>query len=693
MNVVKVLIPLPFILATLGPVGQALAQAQPDAPSTATAHKTLFDPARCAQQAGAPYGQTLSLSGTNMMVASADVNASAAGCKVLANGGTAIDAAIAVQGVLSVTEAFASGLAGGALITYYDAATHRVRLFDGLSSAPSATGGVASIYQAAVPDDLHCKTGLTHGASLSAYEGNTNISGRAVGVPGALKVLDKVHALYGKTAWNRLWDDAIRLASNGFPMTPTMYANLYDDHGSFDEDSGVATPPGPVPAWVSASGVKGPARCTYKDIQARYCDPSDPAHLKPLPVHSIIRNPELATTLAQVRDGGAAAFYDANGPIVKAILARFQADKTKPDGTNNCSSIFSASDPEPARIPSLMSSTDFSEYRALERTPLIARRFGLDIYTQPPPSFGGMVVLYSLGIDERKQVEHDAFGSTGYVFTATEASRLANADRRNLVGDPDFSNTSARVMAALSDAYLDKRAALITGKAIGASVPAGTVADGIPPFVATDPPPVLANGSRDIEDLNTTSHIAIVDGYGNALSMTTTINTHFGAHIEAAGMLLNDALSNFSAGAVGSDVNGLAPRKRPRSAIAPSLAFDTEGRLRLVWGSAGGGPIPDYIVKTFLGNVAYGKDLQAAIDAGNWSGQVSSASVTSLESGNPIASLLGPMQRQYGYAAGTIGTTGLASGLSGIAVTYDAHGNPVYHGAADNRRNGAANGY
>lgn len=689
MNVLVALSATFAVAAAMNPSAQGQETSPQPGPAT---HKTVFDPARCAQQAGAPSHQTLSLSGSNMMAASADVNASAAGCKVLANGGTAIDAAIAMQAVLSVTEAFASGLAGGALITYYDAATRRVRMFDGLSAAPAATGGVASIYQAAVADDLRCKAGLKHGSALSDFEGSTNISGRAVGVPGALKVLDMVHRMYGKTSWNLLWDDAIRLASNGFPMTPFMYANLYNATGSYDEDTGVATPPGPVPAWVSANRVDGPARCTYKDIQARYCDPADPAHLKPLPVQSMIKNTELATTLTRVRDGGADAFYDANGPIVKAILARFEADR------NDCSSAFSAHDPLPARIPSLMTASDFSEYRALERTPLLARRFGLDIYTQPPPSFGGMVVLYTLGIDEKKQVGLEASNTPASVFTATEASRLASADRRNLVGDPDFSNTGARVAAALTPAYLDARAALISNKAIGSSVPAGGVSAGIPPFMPTDPPPVLGQLPRSIEsqhdeDWDTTSNIAIIDGYGNALSMTTTINTHFGAHIEAAGMLLNDALSNFSAGAIGSDVNGLAPRKRPRSAITPSLAFDPEGRVRLIWGSAGGGPIPDYIVKTFLGKEVYGEDLQSAVDAGNWSGQVSRASATGLESGNPIASLLHSMQATYRYVAGTINVTGLVSGLSGIAVSYGSDGEPTYRGAADNRRNGAANGY
>jgi gamma-glutamyltranspeptidase/glutathione hydrolase len=198
--------------------------------------------------------------------------------------------------------------------------------------------------------------------------------------------------------------------------------------------------------------------------------------------------------------------------------------------------------------------------------------------------------------------------------------------------------------------------------------------------------------ARD-EDWNTTSSLAIVDGYGNALAMTTTINTHWGAHIEAGGMMLNNALSNFSASMPGLDVNGYAANRRPRSSISPSIAFDAQDRLRLVWGSAGGGPIPDYIVKTFLGNVVYGLDIQAAINADNWTGQSLGSSIAQFENRKPIVDLIPGMRSTYGYTATTLSPTGLTSGLAGIAVTYDSHGFPIYHGAADYRRNGAGSGY
>jgi gamma-glutamyltranspeptidase/glutathione hydrolase len=155
-------------------------------------------------------------------------------------------------------------------------------------------------------------------------------------------------------------------------------------------------------------------------------------------------------------------------------------------------------------------------------------------------------------------------------------------------------------------------------------------------------------------------------------------------------------MSNFSASATagqGADVNGYAANKRPRSSIAPSIAFDAQGRVRLVWGAAGGGPIPDYIVKTFLGNQVYGMDIQAAINADNWTGQGSTNSVAQFESGKPIAERIPDLRSTFGFTSGTLGPTGLTSGLAGISVDYDINGFPVLRGGADDRRAGGANGY
>lgn len=695
-------------------------------PVSGTPVRTVtFDPALCQPQAGAPYTQTVGIVGTNMMVASADVQASATGCKVLARGGSAADAAVAVQAVLGVVEPFASGLGGGTVVTYFDAATRAVRTFDGLARTPGTIGAATttSVHQMAVASDLLCRSGQVIGGSLSAQQGNTNISGRATGVPGTVKVLDQLHQAHGRAPWNTLWDDAIGLARGGFPMTSYMHATLFSNGTIFDDETGAPLNAGGVKAWWNTARDRwGAVRCSYKDIQARYCDPTDATSSRPLPVGTMITNAPLADTLSRVRDGGAAEFYNPGGPIAAAILQRFEDDKTGADGSNNCTSILpstynangtTSAAITPARIPSLMTAADFASYTAVERKPLVGQRFGLTIHTQPAPLFGGVVTLVQLGLLERKAVAAQGWATPGFYYLAAEASRLSNADRRHIVGDPAYSNVNARVGALLSAPYLDARALLINGTARG-TVNAGGVADGIPAFAATDPtgfdpmagvdstlqpqrtpfaqPPQAGRGVQE-EDWNTTSSLAIVDGYGNALAMTTTINTHWGAHIEAAGMMLNNALSNFSAGMPGLDVNGYGANRRPRSSIAPSIAFDAQGRVKLVWGSAGGGPIPDYIVKTFLGQAVYGMDIQAAINADNWTGQGLGSSVAEVESGKPIAALISGMRSTYGYSATTLGSTGLTSGLAGISVTHDVNGFPVYRGAADYRRAGGANGY
>ena len=694
--------------------------------SNAPVRLVKFDPALCQKQAGAPYGQSVGISGTNVMVASADVNASAAGCRALAKGGTAIDAAIAVQAVLSVVEPFASGLAGGSVITYYDAASNKVRVFDGFSAAPAITGGVADIYKAVAQDvtatGLYnvCKSGLIAGASISSQQENTNISARAVGVPGTLKVLDLVYQSYGKTPWRNLWDDAIDLANQGFPMTPYMYKTLYADAASSNGEDKSVNPGVGVSAWVDSKGSnKGAARCKYPDISARYCDPSDTNRQKPLPVGTVIKNLPLAETLTKVRDGGAAAFYDPTGPIAQAVVSKLTTGQLPCASALPATGAATRASPSIAtsisHIPSLMTTADFGTYRAIERQPLVGTRLGMTIYTQPAPSFGGVVVLQTLGLLERKNIQNvPEFGGTQFLHLATEASRLANADRRNVVGDPAYSNVQERIGALLTPAYLDAQAALITTTAL-TKIPADGPTDSIPAFViATSPASagklssfvvpvarIQPQGKRaaaspakleqsQYEDWNTTSNIAIIDGFGNALSMTTTINTHWGAHIEAAGMMINNAMSNFSASLPGLDVNGYAAFKRPRSSIAPAIAFDADGKLRLVWGSAGGGPIPDFMVKTFLAHKVYGMEFQAAINADNWTGQ---NGIAEFEFGKPIAAQVSRLIAAYGNTASNARATGLTSGLSGIAVSYDINGFPVYKGAADNRRNGAASGY
>ena len=253
-----------------------------------------------------------------------------------------------------------------------------------------------------------------------------------------------------------------------------------------------------------------------------------------------------------------------------------------------------------------------------------------------------------------------------------EASRLAQFDRREHVGDPDFAPVP--VAGLLSGRYLDERFGLFSpARAIHPVLP-GAVPDG---------------------HADMTSHVSIVDRRGDAVSMTTTVNSAFGAHMEARGMILNNAQENFTrldSISPGARVNQMEPNKRPRSSMAPSLAFDDRGRLRLVLGAAGGSAIPDYIAQTFLGVTVDGMDPATAIAQGHWSGQEIASNCggtvdaySELEAGTEAAALLGELQARAHPCARVVE---LRSGLGAIAI--DRRGR--LSGAADPRRDGAAYG-
>jgi gamma-glutamyltranspeptidase/glutathione hydrolase len=192
-----------------------------------------------------------------------------------------------------------------------------------------------------------------------------------------------------------------------------------------------------------------------------------------------------------------------------------------------------------------------------------------------------------------------------------------------------------------------------------------------------------------------TSHVSIVDRRGDAVSMTTTVNSSFGAQLEARGIVLNNVQNNFTrldSISPGKPVNVMEPRKRPRTSMAPTLAFDDAGRLRLVLGAAGGSAITDYVAQTFLGVTIDGMDPQRAIAQPHWGGQEITSNCSGvigarsdLEAGTPIAGLLADLQA---LAHPCPRVTALRSGLTAIERLPDGR----LLGAADPRRDGAAVG-
>lgn len=607
--------------------------------------------------------RTSSVKGRQFMVAAAHPLAVEAGCKILDDGGTAIDAAVAVQAALTVVEPESSGLAGGSIITYWDKQSRRVRFFEGLSRAPAAvTDGLRTPTE---QDELDC--------GVSSFSSSVEVTGRAFGVPGTVKVLDMVHQRYGGKSWDQLFDTGISLADDGFPMP--LYMNT-----------------------VLGDSTRGLERCQYPDLRARYCDGDTPKA-----VDTPIVNTELAQVLREVRDGGADAFYDPVGNIAPAIIERITRGQCQP----------AHEDDSPAVVPSLMTVGDFAAYEARERNPVCGSVFGHTICSSAPPAYGGTAILSMLKLMEQGGIKHMSPNSAEYFHLAIESSRLAQWDRREYVGDPDYNHIP--VDGLLDTQYLKSRFALYSPFSA------------INPIVFGNPPrgvkigrlnrrhrphngnggwgwgyehghdyPYFSDASQAGEDDDMTSHISIVDRYGNALSMTTTNNTTFGSQLEARGIILNNVQTNFTrldSISPGKPANIMESMKKPRTSTAPTLVFNRRGKLKLVVGAAGGGAIPDYIAQTILGVILHDLDPQTAINVGHFSGQGLTSNCagvigarSELEEGTGAAG--------FEAALDTLGhpclrSKSLRSGLSAIQLKRRGR---VLLGGADIRRDGVAMG-
>ena len=285
---------------------------------------------------------------------------------------------------------------------------------------------------------------------------------------------------------------------------------------------------------------------------------------------------DLAATLRQIAEAGAAGFYQ--GPVAAALVASSRAGK------------------------GLITQADLDQYTTSERAPIECDYRGYHIVSAPPPSSGGVVLCEMLNVLEGYPLKDWGFRSVPAVHVQIEAMRHAYVDRNSALGDPDFvSNPLARL---LDKAYAAKiRAAIDPAKAGDSQA--------------------LKAGVAPHEGSNTT-HYSIVDGQGNAVSVTYTLNNWFGAGVTAAGtgVLLNDEMDDFTAkpgvpnsfGLVQGEANAIAPGKRPLSSMSPTL-LSKDGHVVMVVGTPGGSRIVTTVLHTLLNVVDYGMDLQEAVDA------------------------------------------------------------------------------
>lgn len=299
------------------------------------------------------------------------------------------------------------------------------------------------------------------------------------------------------------------------------------------------------------------------------------------PVGSLLRNPELAATLRAVARGGSDGFY--RGPIAEAVVGAVAAA------------------PSHAGDVTL---DDLAGYEAKERAPVCTTYRARRICGMGPPSSGGLTVAMTLELLEAFDIGTgpDAAMRTSALHVIAEAEKLAYADRNRYIADPDFVSVPAGL---LDEAYLAARRRLIDPAAAMTRAAAG-----LPPGVVQ-----RAFGvDRTLENAGTT-HLSVVDGEGNAVALTATIEQAFGSRIWAAGFLLDNELTDFSftpGSAEAPVANAVGPGKRPRSSMAPTLVFAPDGTFEAALGSVGGSAIIYYVVKALVALIDWQLDPQAA---------------------------------------------------------------------------------
>ncbi len=458
---------------------------------------------------------------------------------------------------------------------------------------------------------------LKNGKPLDFYD--AVVGGRSVGVPGTVRLLEAMHRKHGRIPWAKLFDPAIALAENGFALSPRLHAVLTSEK-----------------------------YITQPRLRAYFFD----ANGKVLPVGTTLRNPAYARTLRALAAGGADAFY--TGAIAQDVVDTVTKHPFNPGD---------------------LTLADLAGYRVVVREPVCGAYRVHRVCGFPLPSSGGLTVLQILGMLERFDVA--ALEPAGFfsVHLVSEAGRLAFADRSVYMADPAFFTPPAGL---LDPDYLAARSALIR---LDASL--RRAQPGNPPERAAAAAK-LAWGADTSLDLPSTTHVSIVDQYGNALAMTSTIESQFGSRLMAeGGFLLNNELTDFSfvpeenGKPVANRVEG---GKRPRSSMAPTIAYDRYGRVAIVAGSPGGSAIINFVTKTLLGIVDWNLDPQAAIALPNFGSQ---NGPTELEADTEVAHLA-PKLRALGADVAVVEMT---SGLHAIVRT--PHG---WVGGADPRREGVVMG-
>ena len=466
------------------------------------------------------------------MVSAADPRAAEAGAEILRQGGSATDAALATMLALTVVEPQSSGIGGGGFLLVDDG-KGQVDSLDGRETAPMAAG----------PDWF-----FVDGKPLSVPAAIPG--GRSVGVPGNVRLMAAAHRKHGKLAWATLFQPAIRLARDGYAMTPRLNEFLTES------------------SETGAFSAQGRALFYQTDGTT------------PLPAGTVIRNPALASFLESLAAQGSDSFYV--GPNAAAIAT---AVNTAP------------LNPAPLTIG------DIASYNAKERPPVCVTYRKYKLCGMGPPSSGATTVFGTLGLLEKFDLRGLGKDDPRAWHLIAEAQRLAYADRERYLADPDF--IAVPVAGLLAPDYLARRAQLIaldrTMPSVAPGNPAGVkvaLADGLnvpeqgtSHFVAIDRWGRAATLTSTIE--SSFGSGLMVNGYflNNELTDLSIIPARGGVPV----------------------ANRVAGGKRPRSSMSPTLVYSPDGKLRLAIGAAGGVTIPAQVLKAIIAVIDWDQSAQDAI--------------------------------------------------------------------------------
>ncbi len=489
------------------------------------------------------------MTGSGGAVASVDPVASQIGIDVLADGGTATDAAVATAAALGVTEPYSTGIGGGGFFVHYDADTGEVETIDGREAAPMTYD--ESVFLDEDGDPMPFWTVVN--------------SGLSVGVPGTPATWERAVERWGTQRLGDLLKPAERLARTGFVVDQTFHDQTVansERFSMFPETARVFLPGGEAPA-----------------------------------VGSVFRNPDMSRAYRELRTHGVDSLYD--GRMGRAVVAEVQDPSTAPG----------------VEVPQgEMTRADLAAYATRDKAPVRSEFAGRDVYGMPVPSSGGITVAEILNLmeayEERTGTSTSGVDDVQYLHRFSEASSTAFADRNRYIGDVPGVPTDELV----SQAFADERSCLFeAGAAMARPVPFGSPDGDYAECEGGEPAGVLPH-----EGMSTT-HLSVIDRWGNAVSYTSTIEQTGGSGITVPGwgFLLNNELTDFEFAPITPGVphpNLPGPGKRPRSSMSPTIVVGADG-LELVAGSPGGSTIITTVAQIVLGHYERGLSVGDAVAA------------------------------------------------------------------------------